>query len=85
MTIEYRQSNFVFTELRDVFEEAVDIECEYDTIFLKNNNGITEDLDLARLSMTRAAHMSSSIEEQEKYIKLQNDLLNHVVVKYNQY
>ena len=79
MTIEYRRKFFVFTDLRDIFEEAVDIECEYDTIFPENTNEIAEDLDLARLFVARAAHMSSAIKEQQKHIQLQTDLLNHVV------
>ena len=63
MTIEYRRNNFVFTNLRDIFEEAVDIECEHDTIFSENNNGITEDLDVVVLVVARAVHTSSSINK----------------------
>ena len=83
MTIENRRNNFRFTDLHEWDEDVVideEMDGDVESIFMEENNQV--DIGIATLLARRVAHMSSSVEDQEKHVELQDDIIEHIAINY---
>ena len=82
MTVEVRRDNYIFSDLRAEFDEEIIPENHIDTIFPNDKNQVEDENNVTEMLATRVAHLSGSIEDQEKHVQLQDDLLHHIVNNY---
>ena len=79
MTTEARRSNFSFKDLI-CNDEDEPSENAPETIFMDENAEI--DMAYAEYFAARTAFMSSSVEDQEKHVKLRDDLITHISTRF---
>ena len=53
---------------------------DVESIFMEENNQV--DIGIATLLARRVTHISSSVEDQEKHVELQDDIIEHIANNY---
>ena len=83
MTIENQRNNFTFTDLYEWEEDVVndkEMDGDVESIFMDENNQVA--IGIATLLARRVAHMLSLVEDQEKHVELQDDIIEHIANNY---
>ena len=85
MTVENRYQNYRFSDMREMVDDEDDIEDALlngeavGTIFM-DDGGVGG--EVADLLAARVAHMTNSVEDQQEYAKLRDDLETHIFENY---